>query len=209
LKDDLELDSQMPRIHLKPKSAEFADEKSRGPQTRTCDMPGCPDQGEHKAPRDRTLSSHYWFCLNHVQDYNKAWDYFSGMSQTEIEDHIVRSMLWDRPTKRFDGFAVLEENLHRKAWQTYHYTDKEPPKQGEKPQIERTSPEFQALAIMGLEPPLTMKQIKARYKELAKKHHPDVNNGDPASEELLKSINMAYTILKLSFEKFEKLPERS
>ncbi len=199
----------MPRIHLKPKSAEFADEKSRGPQTRTCDMPGCPDQGEHKAPRDRTLSSHYWFCLTHVQDYNKAWDYFSGMSQTEIEDHIVRSMLWDRPTKRFDGFAVLEENLHRKAWQTYNYTEKDPPKHNEKPQIERTSPEFQALAIMGLEPPLTMKQIKARYKELAKKHHPDVNNGDPASEELLKSINMAYTILKLSFEKFEKLPERS
>jgi hypothetical protein len=197
----------MPKIRLKPRSAEYADDKA-APRDRRCDMPGCAEGGEHKAPRDRSLNGHYWFCLTHVQEYNKAWDFFSGMSQAEIESQIVRSLLWDRPTRRYDGFAVLEENLYKKAWQTYHYTDKEPPKKDEKPAIDRTSPEFQALAIMGLEPPLTMKAIKARYKELAKKHHPDVNKGSPESEELLKSINMAYTILKLSFEKFSELPER-
>jgi hypothetical protein len=197
----------MPRIHLKPRSAEFADEKEI-PRTRHCDMPGCPDEGAHKAPMNRGLQDYYWFCLEHVQEYNKAWDFFSGMGPQEIEEQLIRSMLWDRPTKRYDGFAALEENLHRKAWQTYHYTEKEPPKP-KAPGVDPNTPEFQALAIMGLEPPLNMKTIKARYKELAKKHHPDVNGGDPASEELLKSINMAYTILKLSFEKYEKLPERN
>jgi DnaJ-domain-containing protein 1 len=200
----------MPKIQLKPRSAEFADDKNT-PAERRCEMPGCPDAGEQKAPRDRSLAGHYWFCLEHVQEYNKAWDFFSGMSQQEIENQIVRSMLWDRPTRRYDGFAALEESLHRKAWQTYNYTDKEPPKEApgkQPPPIDRNTPEFQAMAIMGLEPPLTMKVIKTRYKELAKKHHPDVNGGSQESEELLKSINMAYTILKLSFEKFAELPER-
>ena len=60
--------------------------------------------------------------------------------------------------------------------------------------------------IMGLEPPLSLAGIKARYKELVKKYHPDINRDDPKAEELLKSVNMAYTILKLNYEKFEELP---
>ena len=201
---------RMPKIHLKPHSAEFADENTaRKPHEQRCDVPGCNEVGAHRAPKDRALSDYYHFCLAHVQDYNKAWDFFSGMSQADIEDHIVRSTLWDRPTRRYDGYANLEEALHSKAWQTYHNTEKEPPKApGGTSGIDRNSPEFQALAIFGLEPPINIAAIKARYKELAKKHHPDVNGGSQESEELLKNINMAYTILRLSFEKYEKLPEK-
>lgn len=167
-------------------------------------MPGCAAEGSHKAPKDRNLQDHYWFCYEHVQEYNSAWDYFSGMSAMDIENHIVRSMLWDRPTRRFDGLAALEEQLYRKAWQTYHHTDKEPPKEkSTMAGINRDSPEFQAMAIMGLEPPLAMAAIKTRYKELVKKYHPDVNRDDPNAEELLKSINMSYTILRLACEKYE------
>jgi hypothetical protein len=197
----------MTRIRLKPKSAEYADEnEKKAPETRGCDMPGCADCGEHKAPRDRDMSGYYWFCFQHVQEYNQAWDYFAGMSTAQIEEHVIRSNLWDRPTRRYDNHR-LEEELKRQAWKTYHYTDREPPKTGGgyKPAIDRTTPEYQALAVMGLEPPLDMGTIKARYKELAKKHHPDLNP-DPAAGELLKSINMAYTILKAAFEKFETLP---
>ena len=62
---------------------------------------------------------------------------------------------------------------------------------------------------MGLEPPVTLPVIKKKYKELAKKYHPDLNQNDRKAEELLKQINMAYTILKLAYEKFEDLPERT
>lgn len=203
----------MPRIHLKPNSVEYADEReNHRPTVRCCDMPGCPAEGEYRAPKDRSLSGHYWFCMTHVQEYNKAWNFFAGMSSSEIEEQIIRSALWDRPTKRYDP-AAMEENLYKRAWQTYHYTEKEPPKSaGPRPGpagIDHNSPEFQALSIMGLAPPLDLKIIKARYKELAKKHHPDLNPGDPQAEELLKSINMAYTILMLAFEKYEKLPDRN
>lgn len=199
----------MSRIRLKPQSAEYADDDSdHTPPTRGCDMPGCRAEGVHKAPRDRSLQNHFWFCFDHVQEYNRAWDYFSGMSQKDIEDHIVRSALWDRPTRRYDGLAAMGDKIRRAAWKTYHFTDEEPPEPQPRTRtagIDHGSPEFQALALMGLEPPLTLKIIKARYKELVKKHHPDVNQGSPESEELLKRINMAYTILKMSFEKFERL----
>ena len=171
-------------------------------------MPGCSGHGEHKAPKDRSLSAHYWFCYPHIQEYNSAWDYFSGMSQKDIETHIVRGMLWDRPTRRYDGLAALEEKLYRSAWQTYHYTDKDPPRRENHHSsagIGRDTPEYQAMAIMGLEPPLTMIAIKARYKELVKKYHPDVNREDPNAEDIIKSINMSYTILRLACEKYETM----
>ena len=38
---------------------------------------------------------------------------------------------------------------------------------------------------------------------------PDLNQGDKQAEDLLKEINMAYTILKLAFAKFEKLEART
>lgn len=175
-------------------------------------MPGCKGHGEHRAPKDRSLNDHYWFCFDHVKDYNAAWDFFSGMNKQEVEDHIVNSIYGDRPTWRYDVDGAMAENLRRATWQTYHFTDKEPPK--DKTGDRRTgahnpnTPEFEALAIMGLEPPVTLDVIKVRYKELAKQYHPDLNQGDKKAEDLLKSVNMAYTILKLSYAKFEKLETR-
>lgn len=211
----------MPRIKLKPRSPEFADDNNMGTSlNRCCEMPGCGANADHKAPKDRSLSDYYWFCFDHVVEYNKTWDYFSGMSQQDIEDHLVRSALWDRPTRRFDNFANMQEQLRTAAWQSYYFTEKEPPKDKEtsshhigneeyRMNISADAPEFEAMAIMGLEPPLDITVIKKRYKELAKRHHPDINPGCSRSEELLKRINMAYTILKLAHEKFAILPERN
>lgn len=207
----------MPKIHLKPQSPEFADgpDDGRGDGTRAqgCDMPGCAAHGEYKAPRHRGLNEYYYFCLEHVQEYNKAWDFFSGMSQRDIEAQIIKSALWDRPTRRYDNFANMEESLKRRAWQTYHFTDKEPPpdqpeERARPGNLGRNTPEGEALAILGLEPPLDLQKLKTRYKELVKLHHPDRNGGSKESEELLKRINMAYTILKLAYEEFEQLPSR-
>jgi hypothetical protein len=198
----------MPRIKLKPNSAEFADSKPAAAK-RHCNMPGCSLEGEYRAPKDRALSDYYWFCLDHVREYNQAWNYFSGMSDHEVEDHVVKSYYGDRPTWRYDMPGAAEEALRRKARQTHSYTEREPPTSGQKARSTLMTPEGEALAIMGLETPITLEEIKARYKALVKKHHPDVNRGDPKSEELLKSINMAYTILKLAYEQFKELPKRN
>lgn len=204
----------MPKIFLKPNSAEFADARARA-ERRRCDMPGCPENGEHKAPKNRGLNEYYHFCLDHVREYNSAWNFFEGMSPSEVEEHMLKSLYGDRPTWTYGVNGDAEEALYRKAWQTQHFTDREPPPSGRKNEQARrkastaNTPEHEALAIMGLEPPVALPEIKTRYKELAKKHHPDLNGGCPKSQELLKQINMAYTILKLAFEKFEELPDRN
>jgi curved DNA-binding protein CbpA len=43
-----------------------------------------------------------------------------------------------------------------------------------------------------------LSDVKARYKTLAKRLHPDANGGDKVAEERLKLVNHAYTILKNS-----------
>lgn len=199
----------MPKIFLKPNSAEYADEDKKPLCKHSCDMPGCSENAEFKAPKDRGLHEYYRFCIEHVQEYNKAWNFFEGMAQVDIEDHIINSTLGDRPTWRYDNFTNMEDVLKTKAWQQYHFTEENPRQQDrfEEVPFAKNAPEHEAMAIMGLAPPLSLKGIKARYKELVKRHHPDVNKNDPKSEELLKSINMAYTILKLAYEKYDKLEE--
>ncbi len=196
----------MPKINLKPHSPEFDDKKPRQ-KTRACDMPGCTGTGDFRAPKDRSLSEHYWFCQEHITEYNKAWNFFEGMNAQEVEDHILNSLYGDRPTRRYDAGADFAEELYNQAWRTYHYTEQDPPKSEGRYTFEenRNTPEMEALAIFGLEPPVDLKIIKTRYKELAKKYHPDFNPGDKDAEDLLKQINMSYTILKLAYEKFEKI----
>ena len=51
-------------------------------------------------------------------------------------------------------------------------------------------------AALGLSWPTTLDEVKARYKELAKRHHPDANGGDRDAEERLKAINLAYAAVR-------------
>lgn len=202
----------MPRIRLKPQSPEFIDPVKPHQRKHACEMPGCPTEGTFRAPKDRSLSDHYWFCQDHITEYNRAWNFFDGMNQKEVEDHILKSMFGDRPTWRYDADGMAEENLRRQAWE-FHGTGgadysssrawQEYEERGNK--VDSGTAEFEALAIFGLEPPLNLDDIKARYKELAKKYHPDLNKGCQKSEELLKQVNMSYTVLKLAFQKFDQL----
>ena len=162
--------------------------------TRKCDHPGCEEAGEFKAPKDRTLRSHYWFCLKHVQEYNKNWDFLQGLSAEEIEDHIQHDTIWQRPTWKLghggvktdpkikDYFGV-KEDVGLGMDGKYNPPPKAP-KWEKKMQA--------AIDFMELELPLTTASVKRQYKKLAKKYHPDVNKGDKESERRFKKLNEAY-----------------
>ena len=49
-----------------------------------------------------------------------------------------------------------------------------------------------AVEIFGFLDGISLKQIKKRHRELAKKYHPDSENGNA---ELMKEINLAYGVL--------------
>ena len=56
--------------------------------------------------------------------------------------------------------------------------------------------EKKSLTSLGLKQGATKDEIKARFKELVKLHHPDANGGDTRSEEKLREIIQAYNYLK-------------
>ncbi len=49
--------------------------------------------------------------------------------------------------------------------------------------------------ILGVEKTATFAEIKKRYRELAKKHHPDVNNSSQKAENNFKILSAAYQVL--------------
>ena len=69
-----------------------------------CDYKKCNENGEYKAPKSRlNLKSYYFFCLNHVKEYNKSWEFYKGMSVDEIELSLRKDIIWDRPSRPLNG----------------------------------------------------------------------------------------------------------
>ena len=63
------------------------------------------------------------------------------------------------------------------------------------------APQYNALALkalmtLDLNGDATQARIKARYKDLVKRHHPDANGGDRSSEDKLREIIQAYNYLR-------------
>jgi hypothetical protein len=179
------------------------------PPVRICDHPGCEAGGDFRAPKSRLeLHEYRWFCLEHVRAYNLAWNYYAGMSDTEIEAEIRRDTVWQRPSWKLgerhgpgprihDAFGLYTSNGHDRTRRGNAHSNG-----GRHPgdaAARAASAREQALAVFDIEPPFTQLRLKARYKVLVKQHHPDAHGGDKAAEEKLKIINQAYATLKASY----------
>lgn len=153
-------------------------------------------EGQYRAPKSRaTLNQYHWFCLEHVRAYNASWDYYKGMTPGQIETETRHDASWQRPTWPLGS-------LGRKGFDETHLRD---PlellatgrvKQGQQRRSNTPTELREPIQTLGLEWPVALDALKTRYKELAKRHHPDANGGDRAAEERLKSINIAYAAVR-------------
>ncbi|HXV24226.1 MAG TPA: J domain-containing protein [Alphaproteobacteria bacterium] len=167
--------------------------------SRLCEHSGCTAEGLYRAPKSRDrLSDYYVFCLDHVRDYNRTWDYYRGMSQDEIEAHIRFDTVWQRPTWPLGNFSAYRSRDPLDAIRDGFglFSERQRPEQETEAHWKPRTVEEKALSVLGLKPPTVFAQIKARYKELVKRLHPDANGGDKGAEEQLKVINQAYSTLK-------------
>ncbi len=170
-----------------------------------CDFSECTQQGTYRAPKSpNRLNEYFWFCLDHVREYNKSWNYYAGFNDAEVENSIRQSTIWDRPSWPFgtrretkhgfrgakfsDPFGLFEDATE---WKFKGQKSAERSKNYAIP-----SAEANAFKIMGIQPPVTVGELKSRYKHLVKLNHPDRHGGDKEAEERLKLINEAYTTLK-------------
>ncbi len=167
---------------------------------RPCDHAGCDKKGEYKAPKDKSLKEYYWFCLQHVEEYNKNWDYLAGSTPEEIENKIREDVVWHRPTWKLGqrkaqvrGFGDLLDLFEQNA-------------ETELPRIPKEC--LEAFGLLNLSLDCSVAQLKSSYKKLAKKYHPDLNAGDKKAEEKFKTVTQAYHLL-LSWMTTEKKSRKS
>ncbi len=162
---------------------------------RRCEWPGCDKLGEHRAPKSRNeLGEYKWYCLDHVREVNRAWNYYADMTEKEIEAEIRKDTIGRRPTWPFGTRAATMRFMRGQFTDSFGFFEDEEeaePETAHRP-WPAGSPQESALAALDLTPPVTVDEVKARYKQLVKRYHPDANGGDKASEERFKQINEAY-----------------
>ncbi|MBL4907070.1 MAG: J domain-containing protein [Sneathiella sp.] len=190
----------------KPRSKSVFDEKI--PHEHICDSEDCYDAGEFRAPKSRLIDrgardDYYWFCLKHIREFNKSWNFFDGMSDHEVLRYKDEDITGHRPTWKLGtrtGGAPREFRYDdpfdfQKETGANQNSDNHNGRTNSKDMSNLDTEERDALATLNLVAGSSLKDIKKRHKELAKKYHPDTRGGDKQAEEILKTINQAYTHL--------------
>lgn len=168
---------------------------------RPCDYPGCKEKGAYRAPKSPDhLDEFFWFCRDHVREYNLKWNFFGNATDEEFKKLWERDRLWERETKPFS------QKDDGRAWQRLGISD---PMEvlGEKAtqnpgkvlsQATRKLPptERKALEILDARDSWTRTEIRKQYKLLVKDLHPDMNGGDRSDEERLQEVVWAWDQIK-------------
>ncbi|WP_309086219.1 J domain-containing protein [Chelativorans sp.] len=192
------------KIRIRPDRQ--ADAKTEAPR---CQWDGCGEPGLHRAPVGRHKEGEYFrFCFEHVREYNKNYNYFSGLKDTEIARFQKEALTGHRPTWKIGssgtGQAAADFAPYRSGHAAYYRRLGDPfnlfggaEARARAPVEKRLKPlEAKALETLGLAANATGADIKARYKTLVKRHHPDANGGDRGSEARLRDVLQAYRLLK-------------
>jgi curved DNA-binding protein CbpA len=175
-----------------------------------CEWPGCACSATHRAPKGRLREGEYWrFCLDHVREYNHSYNYFAGMSDDAVARFQKDAVTGHRPTwklglngkepgagpsrRSHPGFGAAADPF---GFFTDTGTTAHPRQERARERRMVRNAERKALDTLGLEGGARAPDIKARFKLLVKRHHPDANGGDRTCEDKLREIIQAYNYLK-------------
>ena len=64
------------------------------------------------APKSPNSKEKYSFCLSHVKEYNKRWNFFAGKSQSQIYDYQKNDFLLVVQLDLFQRELVQKLNLN-------------------------------------------------------------------------------------------------
>ena len=163
-----------------------------------CYSPDCKETGVYPAPKSRdNLREYVYFCINCIKDFNKSWNYFAGLNEKELEIEIRKSVTWDRPSWKF-GTKNLNHDFEE-AFKAFNGQKKLVKEKVVDKKLENC---FKAL---GLNSNSNLREVKSKYKVLAKKWHPDVQNEkNSKNKDKFISITNAYKTILKSFTKSNK-----
>ena len=176
-----------------------------------CQWPRCEAPATHRAPKGRLQANEYWrFCLGHVREYNNSYNFFAGMTDDAVALYQKEAVTAHRPTWKMGsiGGKRAAPRRARGGFRAAEWEAADPfsmlGETGAQPGHARPASEGRkilnaqrrAFDVLGLEADAKRTDIKARFKMLVKRHHPDANGGDRGSEDTLREIIQAYNYLK-------------
>ena len=164
-------------------------------EKKICNFPGCELEGDYRAPTGyESLDDYQWFCLEHIKEFNKRWNYHNKMNSDEIENDIRFDTIWRRPTKSFgSGAKFYNFSINGEDMGSF-----------ENPNIKQSGHSNKllwSLSKLDLDIKTDLNLIKKRYKELAKKHHPDIKGNSKNSIDKFREIVEAYNYLLERYKK--------
>ncbi|MBD1161621.1 DnaJ domain-containing protein [Pelagibacterales bacterium SAG-MED15] len=165
-----------------------------------CDWNNCFEIGEYRAPIEKDNSKNFrLLCLKHVKEFNKNWNYFSGMNDEEVINFLKSDVTWHKPTQGFSSsdnfFKVLWNNVLNEGFDDLKFKKH----LNNERNLKFNNNDIKAFAVLGISVGLKWDKIQQKFKKLVKKFHPDINSGDKNYEEKLKVITLAYTQLKNTY----------
>ena len=185
-------------IRIKPEKA-----RAREVETRMCEAPDCIKAGNCRVPRSpNNLNEHVWYCSAHARAHNESWDYFKGMDDSQIQAFKLDAVTGHRPTWQL-GKRAAKARMGQSPLGGVHdshamFESDADAQTVRRPERHLTRLQIIAFDTLQLAHNATLIEIKARYKELVKRFHPDANGGDRGAEERLKQVIKAYGVLRAS-----------
>ena len=166
-----------------------------------CDWNKCTKEGLYKAPKEKDNSKNYrLLCLDHVKEFNKNWNYFSGMDDKQVMEFLKSDMIWHKPTQSFSS----SDNFFKILWNNALKDEMDNAKLNNKfntmYKFKFNNNDIKAFGILGISVGQKWEQIQQKFKKLVKKFHPDMNSGNKKFEDKLKVITLAYTQLKNTYK---------
>jgi hypothetical protein len=137
---------------------------------------------------------YFCFCLDHVREYNATYNYFNGMSDEAVSRYQKDALTGHRPTWKMTGNRQGEGGYAAPDPFNMRGANRTAPKAPRSPRHGVVA--RKALHVLGLGDEATAPEIKARYKDLVKRLHPDANCGDRSNEDRLREIINAYNTLR-------------
>ena len=165
-----------------------------------CAWENCFEIGEYRAPTEKDNSKKYkLLCLIHIKEFNKNWNYFSDMTESEIFDFLKSDMTWHKPTQSFSSsdnfFKILWNNALKDDVKSANFINK----QNNLKKFKFNNNDIKAFSVLGISVGLKWSKVQEKFKKLVKKFHPDMNAGNKKYEDKLKVITLAYTQLKNTY----------
>ena len=152
-----------------------------------CDHPKCNKKGEFKAPRDKTLKTYYWFCLEHVHEYNAKWNYYQDNTEEDSESVFKKRARFGNFHSKIKykfGCDLNEELEFLHSFSDYKNAENE---------VRFSSCDRKNLAELDIKVEnFSIDNLKKQYKKMAKTCHPDLHPEDKDAEEKFKRLTDAY-----------------